>query len=95
MIICIFMFQSGQSQVGSAMSTAQPGGIAEPGAGRVCLPEAGRMEMCLPGPGCWAAGLGSWIPREPASFGVGTEGLVPMDFVLAKRLVLVVRFVCP
>lgn len=42
--------------------------------------------------GCWVGQLG---PQEPASFGVGTEGLIPMDFVLAKRLVLVVRFVCP
>lgn len=47
---------------------------------------AGSQLLC-----CW---VGLLDLRDPASFGVGTEGLTPVDFVLAKRLVFVVRFVC-
>jgi hypothetical protein len=50
-----------------------------------CVP-AGSQLLC-----CWA---GLLDPQDPTSFGVGTEGLTPVDFVLAKGLVLVVRFVC-
>lgn len=68
--------------------------IATPEAERVCVSlkrkddyvPAGSQLLC-----CWA---GLLDPQDPASSGVGIEGLTAVDFVLAKGLVLVVRFVC-
>lgn len=55
------------------------------------MPEVGRVLAGFQLLCCW---VGLSDPQDPASFEVGTEVLTPVDFVLAKGLVLVVRFVC-